>query len=159
SARPTSMDRPASRTSQTLLVCWMKVATKGNKEMAQRSGWRVPGAAQGLRGGGPSAENGLDKLLGRVGGGRRVLGGRKRGLLKPNGLLITVEVRDAPGALGEVLVKLGPLLAGHVAEQVFVQKLGELATIHTLPRRKCGSSSERSAWRARCRRVLTTPRL
>src|SRR5262245_33636927 len=116
---------PSGRVIRRLMNCWMSAATVGYKEVENRSGWRAPVAAAGSGGGGASAENGLDKLLGRVGGGRCVLGDGKRGLLEPNGFLITVEVRDAPRALGQVFVKLGPLLGGQVAEQVFVQKLGE----------------------------------
>src|SRR5262249_27737274 len=103
----------------------------------------APIAAETSVGAGPGLENGPDKLLRHVAGKGRVLGGGKRGLLELNGLAIAVEVGDAPGALGQVLLELGPFRGGQVVEQVFVQKLGELAAVHTSPLRKWGSSSVR----------------
>src|SRR5262249_22541349 len=146
---------PAHRGGPTrrLTVCWMSAATGSYRNSKREKKGSAPAAAQRSRAAGPGKENCLDKFLGRVGGGRRVLGGGKCGLLELNGLLIAVEVRDAPGALGQVLVKLRPLLGGQVAEQVFVQELGEFAAVHTLPRRKCGSSRERRAWRPRLQRA------
>ena len=83
--------------------------------MAKEKRFAAPLMARRSRGARPGTENGLDKLLGRVGGEWCVLGGRKRGSLKLNGLLMTVEVGNAPGALGEVLVKFGSLFGGQVA--------------------------------------------
>src|SRR5690242_15684020 len=85
-------------------------------------GGSPPAAAERSRGAGPGAENGLDQLLGRIAGGRRVLGGGKRGLLQLNGFLIAVQVSDAPGTLGQVLLELGPFPGGQVAGQVFVEE-------------------------------------
>src|SRR5262249_7406367 len=67
------------------------------------------------RGTAAGMENGLDKLLWRVAGGRRGLGGGKRGLRQLNGLSVAVQVSDAPGTLGQVLLELGPFLGGQVA--------------------------------------------
>src|SRR5262245_49449543 len=114
--------------------------------------WHVPTTARQSRRAAASAKNGLDQLFGRVGGGRRIVRDRMRGLTQLNGLSITVEVCDAPGALGEMPVKLRALLGRQVAEQILVQELGEFAAVHTWPRRKCGSSSARRAWRTRCSR-------
>src|SRR5262249_361229 len=104
-----------------------------------RGGGRcVSFAAESSRGAGPGTENGLDQLLGSVGEGRRILGGGKRSLLQLDGLSVAVHVSDAPGTLGQVLLELGPLPGGQVAEQVLVQKLGEFAAVHASPRRNAG---------------------
>src|SRR5262249_42459094 len=110
-------------------------------------------------GAGPGAENGLDQFFGCVRRWRDIFGSRERGLLELNRLPVAVEVGDAPGAFGQMLLKLGALLGGQVAGQIFVQELGKLAAVHRLPSRKCGSSSERKAWRARWSRVLTSATL
>src|SRR5258708_7919223 len=86
-------------------------------------------------GAGSGAENGLDQFLGHVGGGWSAFRDGEGGLLELNSLLIAVQISDAPRTLGQVLVELGPQLGGQVAEQVFVQKLGEFAAVHTLSRR------------------------
>src|SRR5262249_6237281 len=52
------------------------------------------------------AKDGLDKLFGRVAGRRSVLGRGEGGSRQLHSLLVTVEVRDAPRALGEMPVKL-----------------------------------------------------
>src|SRR5262245_35517198 len=105
------------------------------------------------------AENSLNQFLGGICRRRRLRGRKQRGLLELNCLPVAIEVSDAPGAFSEVLLELGPLLSGQVAEEVLVQKLGEFTAVHTLPRRKCGSRSDRRACRARCSRVLTTATL
>src|SRR5271168_4189033 len=46
----------------------------------------------------PGVENCLDELLGRVGRGRAWLVVGKRGFRQDDGLAITVEIPDAPGA-------------------------------------------------------------
>src|SRR5262249_60275933 len=75
---------------------------------------------------------------GRIAGGRRILGGGKRSLLQLDGLSVAVQVSDAPGTLGQMLLELGPLCGRQVAAQVLVQKLGEFAAVHASPRRNAG---------------------
>ncbi len=53
-----------------------------------------------------------------------------------SGGAVAVQVCDAPGALGQVPLKYDPLVGRQIAEQVFVQKLGEFAAVHTSPSRK-----------------------
>src|SRR5262245_4978353 len=111
------------------LISWEKLGVDALNNYSGRRG-TAPFAPERSGGAGPGPENGLDKLLRRVAGWRRVLGGGKRGLLELNGLAIAVQVGDAPGAFGQVLLELGPFRGGQVVEQVFVQELGELAAVH-----------------------------
>src|SRR5262249_31750143 len=105
----------------------------------RRGGGRcVSFAGERSRGTGPGTENGLDQLLGRIAGGRRILGGGKRSLLQLDGLSVAVQVSDAPGTLGQVLLELGPLPGGQAAEQVVVQELGEFAAVQASPPRAAG---------------------
>src|SRR5262245_40854118 len=105
----------------------------------------------------PRTKDGLDQILWRIGRERRVFRDGVRGLLQLEGLLVAVQVGDAPRALGQVLVELDALVGRQGAGEILVQELGEFATVHMSPLRKCGSRSVRSACRARCSRVFTTP--
>src|SRR5262245_60074040 len=72
---------------------------------------------------------------------------------------VALQVDDTLRAVAQVLREYLALGEGQLAVQVSHQKVGDFAAVHGEPFRKCGSRRVRSAWRARCNRVFTTPSL